>query len=316
MTARQKTIKPDIRIGTLVNANMASDDYIRQILPHGFESFSLTFWQTCKGIDFRKLAAKVKRVLEGSDAVISSLGIFGNPLESTAIDKETLDGWRKCIDNAHLFGCDIVAGFTGRVRGRSIDKSMAAYKKVWTPLAKRAKDKGVRIAFENCDMGGTWETGDWNIAHNPTAWEMMFDAVPYKNMGLEWEPCHQMVSLIDPMPQLREWAPRIFHVHGKDASVHWDVVRKYGVHSSMHGDIALPKKIQAVPAFAYHRTPGYGDSNWTDIITEMRRVNFKGSIDIEGWHDPVMRGELEMSGQVRSLNYLKACRGDFVPNPV
>ena len=24
----------------------------------------------------------------------------------------------------------------------------------------------VRIAFENCPMLGTWETGDWNIAHN------------------------------------------------------------------------------------------------------------------------------------------------------
>ena len=144
---------------------------------------------------------------------------------------------------------------------------------------------------------------------------MMFDAVPFDNMGLEWEPCQQMVSLIDPMPQLREWAPRIFHVHGKDATVHWDVVRKYGVHSSMHGDIALPGQVQTVPPFAYHRTPGYGDSNWTDIISELRKAEFQGSIDIEGWHDPVMRDALEMTGQVRALNYLKACRGDFVPNP-
>ena len=41
-----------------------------------------------------------------------------------------------------------------------------------------------------------------------------------------------------------------------------------------------------------------------------------GSIDIEGWRDPVMNGELEMSGQVRASNHLKACRGDFIPNPV
>jgi len=310
-----KSYTPDIRIGTLVGAGMQAPEYIRQILPHGFESFSLTFWQTCEGIDFKKLAREVNAVLEDSDAVISSIAIFGNPLESEAIDKETLTGWRKCIDNAHLFGCDIVAGFTGRMRGKRIDESMKAFKRVWTPLAKRAADKGVRIAFENCDMGGTWASGDWNIAHNPTAWEMMFDAVPFDNMGLEWEPCHQMVSLIDPMPQLREWAPRIFHVHGKDATIHWDVVRKYGVHSSMHGDVALPGQVQTVPPFAYHRTPGYGDSNWADIISVLRQAGFQGSIDIEGWHDPVMCGELEMTGQVRALNYLKACRGDFVPNP-
>ena len=315
-TKKAKALKPDIRIGTLVNTGMDAPEYIRQILPHGFESFGITFWQTCEGIDFRKLAREVKEVLAGSGAVISSLAVFGNPLDGSDMAKETIRGWRKCIDNAHLFDCDIVAGFTGRVVDKRIDESIGTFKKVWTPLAKRASDKGVRIAFENCDMGGTWAKGNWNIAHNPTAWEMMFDAVPSKNMGLEWEPCHQMVSLMDPMPQLREWAHKIFHVHGKDASVDWNVVRKYGVHSSGHADVALPGKVQSVPAFAYHRTPGFGDSNWTDIITELRRAKFTGSIDIEGWHDPVMRGELEMSGQVRGLQYLKACRGDFVQNPV
>jgi sugar phosphate isomerase/epimerase len=311
----KKSKGPDIRIGTLVNRGMGSADYIKEILPHGFESFSLTFWQTCEDINFPKLAKEVNAALEGTGAVISSLGIFGNPLESEPKDKETLKGWRKCIDNAHLFGCDIVGGFTGRVRGKPIDESMKAFERVWTPLAKRAKDKGVRIAFENCDMGGTWQSGDWNIAHNPTAWEMMFNAVPAKNIGLEWEPCHQMVSLMDPMPQLREWAPKIFHVHGKDATVHWDVVRKYGVHTSMHGDIALGKRVQAVPPFAYHRTPGFGDSDWNAIISDLRAAGFKGCIDIEGWHDPVMCGEREMTGQVAGLNYLKQCRGDFVPNP-
>ena len=66
----------------------------------------------------------------------------------------------------------------------------------------------------------------------------------------------------------------------------------------------------------WHRTPGFGDTNWTDVITILRMAGFKGSIDIEGWHDPVYRGDLEMTGQVHGLNYLKRCRGgDFVPNP-
>ena len=290
-----------IRIGTLVGGGNAAD-YIRQILPHGFESFSITFWQTMGGANLKKLAKEVNEVLDGTDAVISSLAIFGNPLGDTATDKETRAGWEKLIDAAEMFGCDIVAGFAGRIRGESIDKSMPTYKKVFTPLAKRAADKGVRIAFENCDMGGTWATGDWNIAHNPTAWDMMFNEIPMDNIGLEWEPCHQMVSLIDPMPQLRKYVKKMFHLHGKDATVLWDVVREHGV------DGPHP--------FAFHRTPGFGDSNWTDIISELRRGGFVGSIDIEGNHDPVYRGKLEMTGQVRGLNYLKECRGGtFVPNP-
>ena len=312
----EKTTGPDIRIGTLVSAGMKSPEYIRQILPHGFESFSLTFWQTTKGVDWKKLADGVNATLKGSGAVISSLGVFGNPLETGALDKESLQGWKDAIDNAHLFNCDIVAGFTGRLRDKPIDESMPQFKKVFTSLAKRAADKGVRIAFENCDMGGSWQTGDWNIAHNPVAWEMMFHEVPAANLGLEWEPCHQMVNLIDPIPQLHLWTNKVFHVHGKDATVYWDRIRKYGIRTAVHEDIARKSGSQGTKPFAYHRTPGFGDSNWTEIISILRMNGFKGSIDIEGWHDPVMRSELEMTGQVAGMKYLKQCRGDFIANPV
>ena len=290
-----------IRIGTLVNGGAGTASYIRQILPHGFESFSITFWQTLGDTNLKKLAAEVKDALAGSETIISSLGVFGNPLMDDEKAKATRDGWKKLIDAAHLFGTDLVCGFTGRVVDKRIDESMPRYAQVFGPLAKRAKDKGVRLAFENCDMGGTWWRGDWNIAFGPAAWELMFNAIPSDNVGLEWEPCHHMVKLVDPMPQLRKWVKKIFHLHGKDATVLWDVVREHGV--------------VGPHTFAFHRTPGFGDSNWTDIISELRRGGFAGSIDIEGWHDPVYRGELEMTGQVAGLNYLKRCRASYVPNP-
>ena len=65
--------------------------------------------------------------------------------------------------------------------------------------------------------------------------------------------------------------------------------------------------------FVFMRTPGFGDTNWTDVISELRLAGYQGAIDIEGWHDPVYRGDLEMTGQVHGLNYLKAARGgEFV----
>ncbi len=306
-----------IRIGTLVSAGQKAPEYIRQIQHHGFESYSLTFWQTTGGCDFQRLADELAPLLAETGAVISSIGVFGNPLEHNEVAAETRRSWERLIEAAPLFGCDILCGFTGRLRGKPIHGSRDRFREVFTPLAEQAGAHNLRIAFENCDMGGTWQDGDWNIAHNPLAWEIMFDAIPLPNLGLEWEPCHQMVSLIDPMPQLKEWLPRIFHVHGKDATIHWDVIRKFGIHSSVHADPNTQLPVQLAPAFVEHRTPGFGDSNWTDIITELRRGGFKGSIDIEGWHDPVYRGELEMTGQVHALHHLKRCRGgSFVPNPV
>jgi sugar phosphate isomerase/epimerase len=290
------------RIGTMVRCNrVEAADYIRQILPHGFESLQLMWWQHARH-DLKRLAGEVRDAIGGADVTIPTLAMFGNPLEDTEIDRETYDGWVRLIDNAHLFGATVVAGFTGRLRGKPLPESLPRYKQVWGELGRRAADQGVKIAFENCPMLGTWETGDWNIAHNPAAWEMMFHELPLENIGLEWEPCHQLFYLIDPMPQLRTWIPKIFHVHGKDATVRWDVVRSYGIHGKI--------------PFAFHRTPGFGDTNWTDVISELRLGGYANSIDIEGWHDPVYRDELEMTGQVRALNYLKECRGGaFVAIP-
>jgi sugar phosphate isomerase/epimerase len=290
-----------IRIGTLVNG-LDAVRIIPQIIPHGFESFALTFWQTTNKADLSELAKQTKEILAEKDIVISSLGIFGNPLTGEGDNVDTLASWEKLIDHAHEFGTDLVTGFTGRMPG-SIDQSLSRYTEVFGELSKRAEDRGVRIAFENCDMGGTWKEGDWNIAHNPTAWEMMFNAIPSENIGLQWEPCHQMVSLIDPIPQLRKWVGKIFNVHGKDATIAWDIVKEYGIHG--------PKE------FVWHRTPGFGDSNWADIISILRQNNYQGSIDIEGFHDPVYRDKWEMTGQVHGLNYLKTCRGgNFIPNPL
>ncbi|GGE25839.1 sugar phosphate isomerase [Pullulanibacillus camelliae] len=291
-----------IRIGTLVNG----EDAVRllpQLIPHGFESFSLTFWQSTGQTDVSELAKRVMDSLENQDIVISCLSIFGNALTGEGNNADTLASWERLIDSAHAFGTDLVTGFTGRMPG-SIDASMTRFTEVFGELAKRAEYAGVKLAFENCDMGGTWEQGDWNIAHNPMAWEMLFNAVSAENIGLQWEPCHQMVSLIDPIPQLRKWVDtgKIFNVHGKDATIAWDVVREYGIHG--------PKD------FVWHRTPGFGDTNWVDILSILRQGGYEGSIDIEGYHDPVYREEWEMTGQVHGLNYLKRCRGgEFIANP-
>ena len=291
-----------IRIGTMIKGNAPDPAaYVKSILQHGFESFEPFFWQVMNK-DLPRLAEELKEAIGDADVTMSTLGMFGNPLEDTEIDRETLKGWEALIDNAHHFGATTIAGFTGRVRGKPIEESLPRYRKVWTELAKRAADNGLKLAFENCAMDGNWASGDWNIAHNPDAWEMIFNEVPADNIGLEWEPCHQMVYLIDPLPQIRKWAPKIFHVHGKDATIRWEVIREHGIFGK--------------EKFVFMRSPGFGDTNWVDVISELRLAGWSGSIDIEGWHDPVYRNELEMTGQVHSLNYLKQSRGgSYIPNP-
>jgi len=294
----------DIRIGTLVPAHDRTPELIGQLLGHGFETFQIAFGRSVGEIDPLALAGRVQRVLDAAIVTageppprVSSIGVYGNPLTSS----ETVADWERLIDAAAAFGCDIVSGFAGRIPGRPVPESFPRFGEVFRPLARRAEDRGVRLAFENCEKRGSWESGDWNIAHAPRAWDAIFAEVESPVIGLEWEPCHQIVSFIDPLPQLRRYAHRIWHIHGKDATVLWDVVREQGIRGG-------------VP-YVHHRTPGFGDTNWTDLISTLRLAGWRGSIDIEGFHDPVYRDALETTGQVAALDYLRRCRGGrFIPN--
>ena len=293
----------DIRIGTLVPAHDRTPELIEQLLPHGFETFQISFGRSVGAFDLAGLADRVGRVLaahEPADGIprrVSSLGVYGNPLTSP----ETMADWERLIDAANLFGCSLVAGFAGRIPGRPVPESLPRFAEVFTPLAHRAEDRGVRIAFENCEKRGTWDSGDWNIAHAPRAWDAIFAAVDSPVIGLEWEPCHQLVSFADPLPQLRKYASRIWHIHGKDATLLWDVIREHGIRGG-------------VP-YLHHRLPGFGDTNWTDLVSSLRLCGWRGSIDIEGFHDPIYRDALETTGQVAALTHLTRCRGGrFLPN--
>lgn len=291
----------NIKVGTLVSADNAKM-VIPEIIKYGFETFSITFWESALDYDLEKFAAEIMELLKGTDCTISSLSIFGNPLLDTEKGLGARESFMRLIDAAKYFKTDLVTGFAGRLVDTPLEQSIPKFKEVFTKIASHAKDNNVKIAFENCNMGGSWNTGDWNMAFSFKAWEMMFEAVPFDNVGLQWEPCHQMVQLIDPIPQLRKWAHKIFNVHGKDATIAWDIIKEKGILSNEE--------------FVWHRSPGFGDSNWTDIISILRQSGYTGSIDIEGFHDPVYCGELEYTGQVHSLNYLKNCRGgDYIPNP-
>src|SRR5256885_15311749 len=92
----------DIRIGALTPIDKGAD-YIRKILPHGFESFQPSAFETIGGVDLQRMATETLDAI-GDRAVISSLSCYGNPL----MNKTTAADIVKLIDAAPLFGCDLV----------------------------------------------------------------------------------------------------------------------------------------------------------------------------------------------------------------
>ncbi|GHU58097.1 sugar phosphate isomerase [Spirochaetia bacterium] len=284
----------NIRIGTMVHAAHIFEN-IENIGDLGFESFEINFGTNAAEFNMQDLSKRVMERLGEKNIEVSCLGGYDNTLEN----EDSLKTFEILIDNAHLFNTNVVAGFSGCITGRPFEEAIPKFTRVFTELCKRAADKNVKIALENCSMGGTPSSASYNMAINPKAWELLFNAVPYDNLGLEWEPCHQVVQFIDPIAQLRKWTKKIYHLHGKDATIAHDVIREHGINSGER--------------YVWDRTPGFGDTNWTDVISILRMNGYSGNIDIEGWHDPVYRGDLEMTGQVHGLHYLKTCRGgDYV----
>ncbi len=277
----------DILIGTLIPVRRAAE-MIPQLEPKGFESFELDFFrENPSAIDWSALADGINSKL--ANARISALGYYTNPI----LREEDRENLKVLIKNARRFGCGVIGAFAGGDPEKSVPDNIPEFRRVWTPIAELAEDEGVKIGFEGCGSG--WYRGCKNIGFCSDAWELMFDAVPSPALGLEWEPCHALEKLADPVRQLRRWADKVVHIHGKDGTVAWDVVADHGTDSGAE--------------YCWNRTPGFGDTNWADLFTILLQSGFAGSCDIEGYHDPVHLDDMEWTAQLTALDYLKRCRG-------
>jgi sugar phosphate isomerase/epimerase len=269
-----------------------------ELRPLGFESYAIDFPGGEDLPDLGEYAKKLKDTLDG--VPVSVLSSYGN----TLTDENTRNHLLKLMDAAPLFGVNVISLFAGSMPNSDIPGIIPAFKKIFGELTRKAEDLNLKLAIEGCSMGTTWRKGGGlNIGYCPDAWDLMFDAVPSDKLGLEWEPCHALEMLMDPIPQLRRYVKKVYHVHAKDGTIAWDVLAEHGL-DSPH-------------PYMWNRTPGFGDTNWNDIFTILLQNGYSGYADIEGYHDPVHYADTEFSGQLRALNYLKDCRGgrQFVPGP-
>lgn len=277
-----------MKIGTCVRGeNLISA--LPSIINNGFETVEVYFDRGLNGIDLVTLSQEAKEIAEDKIS-FTCIGVYVNPLQYEEQRQEV----EACIENAGLFGANVISTFAGAIEGASVPESIGAFKTVFSELTRRAENKGVKIGIENAHSTGFWYRATNNIGFCPSAWELMFEAVDSSSLGLTWEPAHQLEQFIDVYEQLRDWSTKIVHVHGKDGKIDTEHVKKYGAWFGQH--------------YCDHRFPGLGDSDWTRIMRQLRDSGYKGDIVIEGFHDPVYRMEREMEGQLIALNYLRKCR--------
>ncbi|MEM9657740.1 MAG: sugar phosphate isomerase/epimerase [Planctomycetota bacterium] len=132
-----------------------------------------------------------------------------------------------------------------------------------------SEQRGIRIGIENCPMlyKDTWPFG-LNLAHSPGVWRRLFETIPSESFGLNYDPSHLRMQLMDPIAPIREFGPRIVHAHAKDMRI--DPHRLDDL-----GSLALPMDR------ATAKIPGLGDIDWGGFIGALTDAGYDGPVCIE-----------------------------------
>jgi sugar phosphate isomerase/epimerase len=216
-------------------------------------------------------AKNVHSILNNYGLSISSLGYYPNPLDPNPEHRETVIGHlKKVIRAAELLEVEVVGTFVGRDKDKNIPDNLEAFANIWPPIVKFAAAHQVKIAIENCPMIFSYDEwpGGVNLASSPALWQKMWEIIPEDNFGLNLDPSHLILQMIDYQRVVYDFADKIFHVHAKDLEIDHEGLYQNGVLSQGMG--------WQVP-----RLPGLGDIDWSKFISALYRVGYDFVISIE-----------------------------------
>lgn len=230
----------------------------------------------------KPMATKIRKMLDGYELPISSLGYYPNPLHPDAEHRETVIGHlKKVIEAAAMLEVPVVGTFVGKDKNKTVPQNLEDFAKIWPPIVKFAGERGVKIAIENCPMIFSYDEwpGGNNLASSPAIWRKMWEIIPDDNFGLNLDPSHLVLQMIDYERVVREFASKIFHVHAKDLHIDLEGLYNHGVFSQGMG--------WQVP-----RLPGLGDMNWAKFFAALTAARYDYVVSIEH-EDRVYEGDEE-----------------------
>ena len=209
---------------------------------------------------------------------ISGLGYYPNPLDP---NPEQAEFYREHIKNiiraAAKLGrsqstdaIPVVNTFIGRNPSLNIADNLKLYAEHWPGIVKEAEECNVKIGIENCPMwfsDDEWPGGK-NLAATPAIWDRMFEIIPSRALGLNYDPSHLIWQMMDEIRPIYDYRDRLHHIHLKDAKLYPDKLNRVGI-------MANP--------LAYHspKLPGLGDVRWGAFFAALTDVRYWGPVCIE-----------------------------------
>lgn len=286
------------------------EEMIDEISRIGYECVEVACWPQGKAerkyggvshIDVNNLDEEKKEHILSYDAehgiTISALAYYPNTMDGNPDKrKASIEHLYKVIDAASFLGIDLVTTFIGRVTELPVEDNLEIFAEVWPPIIKYAASKGVRIGIENCPMlfdRTNWPGGQ-NLFTSPVLWRKMFEIIPDRNFGINFDPSHFVWQQMDYIAPIYEFKDRIFHVHFKDIKLYPEKLKECGV-------MAYPLD------YMDPKIPGYGDVEWKRFVSALTDIRYDGFACVEV-EDRAFEGSKEkiIDSLKQSYKYMRA----------
>ncbi|QJD84879.1 sugar phosphate isomerase/epimerase family protein [Cohnella herbarum] len=228
-------------------------------------------------LDVPELTHEVKSACDGAGIGIGSVDARNvryllsrdEALRSDAAEtlKKQMDGMSE-LGGQILFMCLVPDDVTlPRAEG------FAIWKDTFPELVKHAEKKGIYMAIEGWPGPAPYYP---TLGCTPEMWRAMFEAIPSKHFGLNYDPSHLVRLGIDYIRALSEFGERINHCHGKDTEILSDEMYECGTLPATFGS-----KYDFSEGSWRYTIPGHGEVDWGKVAVRLERIGYRGAISIE-----------------------------------
>jgi len=155
----------------------------------------------------------------------------------------------------------------GAARKENFSRVVDGYGRV----CEAAASLGARVVLEG------WPGRDnSSIGCTPSDVRAVLKEIP-RGSGINFDPSHLIRMGIDPVRFLDEFAPRVFHVHGKDTEIMDEDLYEHG---NLQEATFSVKHVHG--GFSWRYTiPGHGRARWGRMLSQLKAAGYDGIVSIE-----------------------------------
>lgn len=254
----------------------------------GIELQATAFGNPAEGELDKDLIAQARHLAEKHGVGITTLAYYELAWGKFSSPEAITKAYERVFGAAEELGITVVASMTGFDATRDWNGNVQLFADRFGPITELAEQRGMRIALENwMSVHGRLPFKPVNFGGSPDTWDTLFQAVPSKALGLEFDPSHLYWQGIDHIRALYEFRDRVYHVHAKDT----EMLPEKRYRGGVNGD------------YFRFRIPGYGEINWAQFISALDEIGYTGNIAIEH-EDLVYWNEKFDEGLVRGWQVL------------